>query len=144
MENSDTSNLVGREERVVEPINGSHHRILLNDESTAPIAIVRRAEPENIHVRSAQDHHGHASENGEVNYFADLSTHIQNASSVLLLGHGTGKANAAERFSHYLRDHQKAIAIKVLALETVNLPALSNGEIVHEAHRKWRELVSRS
>ena len=144
MENSDTSNLVGRKERVIEAINGSHHRILLNDESTAPIAIVRRAEPENIHVRSAQAHHGHASENGEVNYFADLSTHIQNASSVLLLGHGTGKANAAERFSHYLRDHQKPIAIKVLALETVNLPALSNGEIVHEAHRKWRELVSRS
>ena len=64
MENSDTSNLVGREERVIEPIDGSHRRILLNDESTAPIAIVRRAEPENIHVRSAQDHHGHASENG--------------------------------------------------------------------------------
>ena len=120
------------------------HVWLMNDESTVPIAIIHRVEGDHVHVRSAQAHHGHASENSETAYFADVAREIERASSVLLLGHGTGKANAAERFSHYLRDHHKSLAIKVMASETVNLPALSNGEIVHEAHRLWKAMTLRS
>jgi hypothetical protein len=117
---------------------------LLNEETARPSLVIERREPENIHVRSAQVNHGHASENGEVGYFAEIAKEIRDASSILLLGHGTGKANAAERFAHYLRDHEKHTAMKVASIETINLPALSDGEIVNEAHRRWKVLTMRS
>jgi hypothetical protein len=120
------------------------HVWLMNEDSATPISVIHRVEGDHVHVRGAQAHHGHAAENGETDYFADVAREIERASSILLLGHGTGKANAAGRFSQYLRDHHKTLAIKVMASETVNLPALSNGEIVHEAHRLWRAMTLRS
>jgi hypothetical protein len=117
---------------------------LLNEDTVRPNIVVERREPENVHVRSAQANHGHASEIGEVGYFAEIVNEIRDASSILLLGHGTGKANAAERFVHYLRNHEKLISMKVASIETLNLPALSDGEIVNEAHRRWKVLTMRS
>ena len=116
----------------------------LNEETLKPSLVIERREPENIHVRGAQANHGHASENGEVGYFAEIAKEIRDASSILLLGHGTGKANAAERLVHYLRDHEKQTALKVASIETLNLPALSEGEIMSEAHRRWKALTMRS
>jgi hypothetical protein len=117
---------------------------LLNEEVMKPSVVIERREPEHIHVRGAQAHHGHASENGEMSFFAEIVEEIRDASSILLLGHGTGKANAAERFAHFLRDHEKQTAIKVASIETLNLPALTDGEIVNEAHRRWKVLTMRS
>lgn len=117
---------------------------LSNEETMKPYSVIERRVPENIHVRGAQAQHGHASENGEVAYFAEIADVIRDASSILLLGHGTGKANAAERFAHHLRDHEKQTAIKVASIETLNLPALSEGEIMNEAHRRWKVLTMRS
>lgn len=116
----------------------------LNGETIRSSLVIDRREPENIHVRGAQAQHGHASENGEEEYFAEIAEEIRDASSILLLGHGTGKANAAERFARYLRDHEKQTAIKVASIETLNLPALSEGEIMNEAHRRWKVLTMRS
>jgi hypothetical protein len=130
---------------VVVAVTHDNARIwVMNISSSIPMMLIERKEPEHIHVRSAQVHHGHASENGEINYFTEIAHAIQDASSILLVGHGTGKANAAERFAYYLRDHEKKIAIKVASIETLNLPALSEGEIMNEAQRRWNVLTMRS
>ena len=134
-----------RNRSVVVAVTHDNARLwLLNEEAIKPSVVIERKELENIHVRGAQANHGHASENGEVGYFAEIAEEIRDASSILLLGHGTGKSNAAERFAHYLRDHEKKTALKVASVETLNLPALSEGEIVNEAHRRWKVLTMRS
>lgn len=125
---------------VVVAVTHDNARIwVMNVGSTFPMTLIERKEPAHVHVRSAQAHHGHASENGEINFFAEIAHGIQEASSILLVGHGTGKANAAERFSLYLRDHQKSLSIKVVGSEVLNLPALSDAEIASEAHHRWPE-----
>lgn len=141
---SETHEAISNRSVVVAVTHDNARVWLLNEDSSAPVHVIERVESEHMHVRSAQVHHGHATENGEVAFFAEIADVIRDASSIILLGHGTGKANAAERFSHYLRDHAKPVAIKVMAVEVVNLPALGNAEILSEAHRRWKILTSRS
>jgi hypothetical protein len=134
-----------RDHAVVVAVAHDRSRLwLLNDEHPSSPYVIDRIEPPHIHVRSAQAQHGHASEIGEDAFFEEIATAINPASSIVLLGHGTGKANAAERFARYLRDHRKSISIKVLALEVVNLPALTDGEVLREARRKWKAMTLRA
>jgi hypothetical protein len=110
---------------------------LLNDVSEHPFMTVIRHEPPHVHVRSAQAHHGHASEIGEIPYFVDIASALEGATTIVLIGHGTGKANAAERFQTYVREHSKDVAAKISGLERVNIPALHDGEIVADARERW-------
>ena len=117
---------------------------LLNDESQHPMMRISRNEPENIHVRQAQAHHGHASEIGEINYFNELASVLSHASSVVLMGHGTGKANAAARFEQHVTQHSKPLLAKIAATGIINIPALGDAEIIHEARRQWKAAVEMS
>lgn len=117
---------------------------LLNDESKGPIMRIVRNEPEHIHVRQAQAHHGHASEIGEINYFNEIADVLAHASSVVLMGHGTGKANAATRFEQHVTQHSKPLLSKIAVTGIINIPALGDAEIIHEARRQWKAAVEMS
>lgn len=111
---------------------------LLNDESDQAIIHIKRGNAEHVHVRQAQFQHGHASEVGEVPYFNEIAEILDASSCVVLMGHGKGKANAAHRFETHLLRHSPSIAQKIAVTGTINLPALGDSQIIHEARRQWK------
>ena len=134
-----------RDRAVVVAMTHDEARIwLLNDNSHQPQIRILRETPENVHVRQAQAHHGHASEIGEIDFFDDVADALSIVSSVILMGHGKGKANAAERFDRHLRDHHKSAASKIAVTGNINIPALGESEIMHEARRQWKAAVEMS
>jgi hypothetical protein len=143
MNNLDLEKLKDR--AVVAVITHDEARIwLLNDESHQPVLRIERVEPEHIHVRKAQAHHGHASEIGEIDFFDDIADSLTNVSTVVLMGHGTGKANAAERFEHHAKEHHKSLLMKIAVTGHINIPAMGDAEIVTEARKRWRATVELS
>jgi hypothetical protein len=51
------------------------------------------------------------------------------ANEIVLIGHGTGKSNAAEFLMTYLKTHHSAIAQRVRGVEMADLSALTDPEI---------------
>lgn len=117
---------------------------LLNDESHHPVLRITRQEPEHLHVRQTQAHHGHVSEIGEVDYFDDIADSLSFVSSVVLMGHGTGIANAAHRFEEHVKEHHKSLMLKISVTGQINIPAMADAEIISEARRRWKESVQTS
>ena len=129
-----------RDRSVVAAVTHDHARVwLLNDESRDPVCEVTRATPIVRHVRAAQDHHGHASEVAEVPYFTELAAILSVASNVVLVGHGVGKSNAVNRFINHLDVHREALRNRIAATGTANITAMSGGQIIEEARRKWAQ-----
>ena len=121
-------------------ITHDHSRAwLLNEDYEEPVVAVIRETPEVRHVRSGQEHHGHASSLGEVPYFAELATVLSVGSNVVLVGHGTGKANAMNRFVEYLADHNSALHQRIAATGTANIAAMTGSQIIQDARKKWRQ-----
>jgi hypothetical protein len=134
-----------RNRAVIAAITHDETRVwLLNDDSLHPVLRFSREEPSHVHVRQAQAHHGHASEIGEVDYFHDIADILEYASTIVLLGHGTGKANAADRFEQHVREHHKLVALKIAVSSNVNIPAMGDADIVTRARRDWKASVELS
>ena len=134
-----------RNRAVIVAITHDETRVwLLNDDSHHPLCRILRDEPEHVHVRQAQAHHGHASEIGEVEYFHEVANILECASTVVLLGHGTGKANAADRFAHHVYEHHKLVARKIAITSNVNISAMGDADIVTKARRDWKASVELS
>jgi hypothetical protein len=134
-----------RNRAVIAAITHDETRVwLLNDDSQHPVLRFSREEPSHVHVRQAQAHHGHASEIGEVDYFHDIADILEYASTIVLLGHGTGKANAADRFEQHVREHHKLVALKIAVSSNVNIPAMGDADIVTRARRDWKASVELS
>ena len=143
MKNIDVEKL--RDRAVVVAMTHDEARVwLLNDNSHQPQIRIFRESPENVHMRQAQAHHGHASEIGEIDFFDDVADALSIVSSVILMGHGKGKANAGERFDRHLRDHHKSAASKIAVTGNINIPALGESEIISEARRRWRASLEMS
>jgi hypothetical protein len=90
-------------------------------------------------VRSAQENHGHASDIGEIPFFAELATVLSVGSNVVLVGHGTGKANAMNRFVEYLALHNEPLHQRIAATGNANIAAMTGTQIIQDARRKWRQ-----
>lgn len=125
---------------LVAAITHDHTRVwLLNEDNDVPVVEVSRETPDIRHVRSAQEHHGHASDSTEVPYFAEIAAVLGVASNVVLVGHGTGKANAMNNFMEYLKDHNSPLFRRIAATGTANVSAMTGSQIIHDARRKWRQ-----
>lgn len=112
---------------------------LLNEDIDEPILVLTRDEPEIRHVRASQERHGHASEISEVPYFSELASVLSVASNVVLVGHGTGRANAMNRFIDYLALHNQPLHQRIAATGNANISAMTGTQIIHDARRKWRQ-----
>lgn len=112
---------------------------LLNEDGDEPVCVVSRDEPDTRHVRSAQERHGHASELAEVPYFTELAAVLSVASNVVLVGHGTGKANTVNRFLDHLETHREALRERIAATGKANVTAMTGAQIIQEARRKWSQ-----
>ncbi len=125
---------------LVAAITRDHARVwLLNEDVEEPVVVLNREEANIRHVRSAQENHGHASDIGEIPYFAELATVLSVGSNVVLVGHGTGKANAMNRFIDYLALHNEPLHHRIAATGNANIGAMTGTQIIQDARRKWRQ-----
>lgn len=88
------------------------------------------------HNREGQHHHGHARDGNSSVYFDEAASHLHGAAEILVLGNATGNSNAMANFVEHLRLHEEELAHKVVAALAVNLPAMTEGEILAYA-RHW-------
>ena len=88
------------------------------------------------HVRQAQHSGGHGQDPADKGFFDELAAHLLPASEILLIGHGSGKANAMLRFTQYMERHNPAVAKKVIGAVDADLNALTEDQILSKA-RDW-------
>jgi hypothetical protein len=65
----------------------------------------------------------------ENSFYEEIAKDLRPGNEIVLIGHGTGKSNAAEYLMTYLKSHHSEIAQHVRAVETADLSALTEPEI---------------
>jgi hypothetical protein len=65
----------------------------------------------------------------EDSFYEEMAKDITPASEIVLIGHATGKSNAAEFLKEYLKTHHPEISQRVIATENADLSAVTGPEI---------------
>lgn len=115
-----------------------------NETKIWPTNAVKGTKPEiihplvanNIHVREAQHHTGHDNEKTNKAYYEEISKTLEPAGEILLVGHGHGKSNSVLKFIQHLERHHANVAHKVVGSLDINVPAMTDGELLAAA-RAW-------
>ncbi len=103
---------------------------------TSPEKIFAPASLNDHHHRVDPDFHGRGEGSGNAKYFEDINASISSASEILLVGHGTGKANAMLQLVQFLERKHPATAHKIVAALDENVDALTESQILSLA-RDW-------
>jgi len=90
------------------------------------------------HVREAQHHHGHDTDHLNPVFYESVTRAVDDASSILLIGHGRGKANEMLHLIQYWERKHPDVADKVVGAVDSDLEALSENQILALA-REWYE-----
>jgi len=90
------------------------------------------------HFRSDPSHHGRGDGPGVPAYFEEIIDAIKNASEILIIGHGNGKASEMLHFIQYLERKHATLAKKVVDALDTNLEATTEHQILAMA-RNWFE-----
>lgn len=109
-------------------------RIWNVDSEDKEFIVVSKTEFENRHVREAQHHGGHETSKSDPAYFKNVAEALADAREVLLLGHGTGKANTMVAFREHVDSHNSGLAAKIVGQQNADLPALTEGQIRKLGH----------
>ena len=64
----------------------------------------------------------------EPSFYEEVAQALTPADEIVLIGHGTGKSNAAEALAEHLRAHHPEISQRVRATETADLSSLTDAE----------------
>jgi len=94
------------------------------------------------HFRSDPSHHGRGDGPGVPAYFEEIIDAIKNASEILIIGHGNGKASEMLHFIQYLERKHATLAKKVVDALDTNLEAMTEHQILAMA-RNWFEAHQR-
>ncbi|MGA7836049.1 MAG: hypothetical protein WCA31_12645 [Acidimicrobiales bacterium] len=89
-----------------------------------------------VHVREAQHHHGHDTDHQNTAYYESISRAVADASGIVLVGHGKGKANEMLRLAQYWERKHPDIGAKVNGAIDSNLDALSESQVLALV-REW-------
>lgn len=109
----------------------------LDEMGSEPSVVIKRTVPESVHVRQAQSHHMHSHEIGEVEYFDEIAKALTVGLKIIVVGHGTGKSNSAERFMKHLAEHKSPLLPRIVSTETANLPHMTNAQIISGVRHRW-------
>jgi hypothetical protein len=71
----------------------------------------------------------------EDSFYEEVAKNITPANEIVLIGHATGKSNAAEFLKEYLQIHHPDIARRIIATENADLSAVTEPEIEALAKR---------
>lgn len=136
MELKHSHDLVGH--NLVAAVTHDDTRIWQLDEmGSEPSVSIKRVVPESVHVRQAQSHHMHSHEIGEAEYFEEIAKALAGGLKIIVVGHGTGKSNAAERFMKYLGERKSPLLPRIVSSETQNLPHMTNAQIISGVRHRW-------
>ncbi len=83
-----------------------------------------------VHVREAQHHRGHDTDHENTAYHESISRAVADASAIVLVGHGKGKANEMLHLAQYWERRHPAIGAKVVGAIDSDLDALSQHEVL--------------
>lgn len=107
-----------------------------NAEKGSKPEVIHSPAVRNIHVRDAQHHGGHDTDKGDKAYYEEIAKILAPAGEILLVGHGTGKSNAVLKLIQHLERYHSDVAHKVVGSLDVNVPAMTDGELLAAA-RAW-------
>jgi|HubBroStandDraft_2_1064218.scaffolds.fasta_scaffold127657_2 hypothetical protein len=99
---------------------------------------VRPYDPYNFHhhlIHRKEAHYRGERVPEEDSFYEEVAKDITPASEIVLIGHATGKSNAAEFFKEYLKTHHPDISRRVIATESADLSAVTEPEIEALAKR---------
>src|ERR1700691_2607927 len=65
----------------------------------------------------------------EDSFYEEIAKDITPANEIVLIGHATGKSNAADFLKEYLRIHHRDVSRRVIATENADLSAVTEPEI---------------
>jgi hypothetical protein len=71
----------------------------------------------------------------EDSYYEEVAQDLAHAATIVLIGHATGKSNAAVFLSEYLKSHHPETFQRIIATETADLSALTEPEIEEIARK---------
>jgi hypothetical protein len=79
----------------------------------------------------------------EDSFYEEVAKDITPANEIVLIGHATGKSNAANFLKEYLKTHHTDISRRVIATESADLSAVTEPEIEALAKRYMIPVVER-
>ena len=77
----------------------------------------------------------------EDSFYEQIAKDITRANEIVLIGHATGKSNAADILKEYLKTHHPDISRRVIATESADLSAVTEPEIEALAKRHMIAVV---
>jgi len=95
------------------------------------------------HVRQAQHHGGKDSYKSESVYYESIANALAPAGEILLVGHGNGKGNWMIKFVQHLERHHKDVAQKIVGALDINVPAMTENELLAAARDWFDEPINR-
>jgi hypothetical protein len=99
---------------------------------------VRPYDPYNFHhhlIHRKEAHYRGERVPEEDSFYEEVAKDITPANEIVLIGHATGKSNAAEFLKEYLKTHHPDISRRVIATESADLSAVTEPEIEALAKR---------
>jgi hypothetical protein len=109
---------------------------------TIPTKIFAPPELNSHHFRDDPKHQGRGDGPGVPTYFREIIHAIKDASEILIIGHGHGKASSMLHFIQYLERKEPNLAAKIVDAIDTNLIAMTEPEILAMA-RDWFDSHSR-
>lgn len=93
---------------------------------------------ENRNIGHAQKHHVHQRNGNDPKFFESVALSIKHAENILLIGHGTGKANAMLGLIQFLERKHSNLAKKIISALDSDLNAMTEAQILRLA-REWHD-----
>lgn len=92
-----------------------------------------------VHKKEAHYQGDRVPEDNE--FYRDIALALAPANEIIVVGHGTGKSNAARVFNDYLHAHAPQLAKLVKSVETADLSALTVQQIGEIAKRHLNRII---
>jgi hypothetical protein len=107
---------------------------------------VRPYDPYNFHhhlIHRKEAHYSGERVPEEDSFYEEISKDITPANEIVLIGHATGKSNAADVLKEYLKTHHPDTSRRVIATESADLSAVTEPEIESLAKRHMIPVAER-
>lgn len=110
----------------------------LGESRPQDVATITPYDPHHFHrhlVHRKEAHYEGERVPEETSFYEEVAGALVSANEIVVIGHGTGKSNAAEVLEQYLSKHHIELSRRIKATETADLSALTDPEIEALAKR---------